>query len=115
MSDATTTTGTEAELRWTAVGKTSEWAEGKGRTVMVGARRIAVFRTGERFRALKDACPHAGVSLSCGYLHADEVVCPAHAWAFHLDDGRCTIGPSSVKAVGYPVRVSGDTVVVGVP
>lgn len=101
------------DLRWNPVGTTGEWKDGQGRLVMVGARRIAVFRTGERFRALKDACPHAGVSLAAGYLSGDEVVCPAHSWAFHLDDGRCTMGPASCGAVRYAVRVNGDTVEVG--
>jgi nitrite reductase/ring-hydroxylating ferredoxin subunit len=105
----------QADLRWTAVGRVEEWQDQRGRVVTVGARRIAVFRTGERFRALKDACPHAGVSLACGYVHGDEVVCPAHAWGFHLDDGHCTVGPGSAKAVSYAVRVVDGAVEVGVP
>lgn len=101
------------DVRWNAVGAASEWKDGQGRVVTVGARRIAVFRTGERFRALKDACPHAGVSLAQGYVHGDEVVCPAHAWAFSLDDGRCTQGPSGCPAVAYPVRVVDGRIEVG--
>lgn len=103
------------DLRWSPVGRTDEWQDGRGRVVMVGARRIAVFRTGDRFRALKDACPHAGVSLAAGYVHGDTVACPAHAWAFHLDDGRCTMGPASCTAVAYQVRITAGTVEVGVP
>lgn len=102
------------DLRWSPVGRVNEWKDGQGRLVLVGARRIAVFRTGERFRALKDACPHAGVSLASGYLHADEVVCPAHAWTFHLDDGRCTMGPSTCSAISYAVRISDGQVEIGV-
>lgn len=101
------------DLRWTTVGRIADWRDGTGRSVQVGARRIAVFRTGERFRALKDACPHAGVSLAQGYLHDDAVTCPAHAWAFSLDDGRCVQGPASCSAVSYAVRVVGDEVQVG--
>jgi nitrite reductase/ring-hydroxylating ferredoxin subunit len=103
------------DLRWTAVGAATAWRDGEGRTVNLGARRIAVFRTGDRFRAIKDACPHAGVSLGCGYLHGDTVVCPAHAWGFSLDDGACTMGPSGVKAVVYAARVREGQVEVGIP
>lgn len=102
------------DLRWSPVGRTDEWKDGQGRVVAVGARRIAVFLSNGRFRALKDACPHAGVSLAAGYVHGDEVVCPAHAWTFHLDDGRCTGGPSSCTAVAYPVRVNAGQVEIGV-
>lgn len=103
------------ELRWTVVGREGDWAADQGRVVTVGARRIAVFRTASGFRALKDACPHAGVSLAQGYVSDDEVVCPAHAWAFSLQDGRCTQGPSGCSAVAYAVRVTDGTVEVGVP
>ena len=102
------------DLRWNPVGAVGEFPDGKGRLVQVGARRIAVFRTGERFRALKDACPHAGVSLAAGYLHEDSVVCPAHAWGFNLDDGRCVIGPASAKAVCFAIRVVNGVVEIGV-
>ena len=103
------------ELRWNPVGPAGAWSSGQARVVTVGARRIAVFRTGERFRALKDACPHAGVSLALGHVDGDQVVCPAHAWAFDLDHGRCTIGPAACTAVSYPVRVVAGVVEVGVP
>ena len=103
------------DLRWTPVGQTAEFNDGQGRVVTIGARRIAVFRTGERFRALKDSCPHAGVSLAMGYVHDDTVVCPAHSWAFSLDDGRCTMGPAACTAVSYAVRVVDGRVEVGVP
>lgn len=101
------------DLRWTVIGTSEEWRDGQARVVTVGARRIAVFRSGDRFRAMKDACPHAGVSLAGGYVHGDEVVCPAHAWAFNLDDGRCTAGPGGCQAVVYPVRVVAGSVEVG--
>lgn len=103
------------DLRWNRVGTTGEWSDGQARVVTVGARRIAVFRTGGRFRALKDACPHAGVSLASGFVQDDQVVCPAHAWAFHLDHGGCTVGPATCSAVTYPVRVVDDAVEVGIP
>mgnify|MGYP001579182385 CR=1 FL=1 len=102
------------DLRWNAVGTIHEWKDGEGRVVTVGARRIAVFRTGDRFRALKDSCPHAVVSLASGYLADDNVICPAHAWAFNLDDGRCTQGPAACAAVAYAVRVVAEQVEIGV-
>lgn len=103
------------DLRWNRIGSAAEWQDGQSKVVTVGARRIAVFRTGENFRAIKDACPHAGVSLAMGRVEGDTVVCPAHAWAFHLDDGRCTVGPSNCTAVAYKVRVVDDAVEIGVP
>jgi nitrite reductase/ring-hydroxylating ferredoxin subunit len=94
------------DLRWTSVGAIDDWKPGQGRMVQVGARRVAVFRTDAGFRAIKDACPHAGVSLAQGYLHDDTVVCPAHAWAFRLADGACIQGPASCSAVVYATRVT---------
>lgn len=104
-----------SELRWSAVGKTAEWSLDQGRVVMVGARRIAVFRTALGFSALKDACPHAGVSLAMGHIHEGSVTCPAHAWAFSLGNGHCTQGPASCSAVTYEVREVDGCLEVGVP
>lgn len=42
---------------------------------------------GEVF-ALEDACNHAGASLAEGWLEADCVVCPMHAYVFELRTGR---------------------------
>ncbi|MBA3710702.1 MAG: Rieske (2Fe-2S) protein [Planctomycetes bacterium] len=90
---------------WTAVGNASEWPENGGRLARVGARRIGVYRHAGAWYALKDMCPHAGVSLVQGPVHDGQVMCIGHGWTFSLTTGEVVRGPSGVKVGTYPVRV----------
>ncbi len=102
------------ELRWTTVGKRSEWQEGEGRPVQIGARRLGVYLHGGTFFAMKDICPHAGVALSQGPVVDGAVMCVGHGWTFDLATGEVARGPAGYKVATYPVRVVDLEVQVGV-
>jgi nitrite reductase (NADH) small subunit/3-phenylpropionate/trans-cinnamate dioxygenase ferredoxin subunit len=88
--------------------------EGEGKTVEVNGKMIAVFREGGQYFAIDDMCPHAGASLSGGYVEKGIVTCPWHAWRFRLSDGAWADNPR-IKIGCYAVRVDGDAVQVEVP
>jgi len=44
--------------------------------------------------ALRDACPHRGMPLSCGRFDGDEVECSYHGWKFDAHTGQCQLIPS---------------------
>lgn len=96
---------------WRPVGRCEEWTEGQGRTVALGARRIAVWRQGERWFALKDACPHRGLPLSTARIQGGEITCPAHGWRFDPGTGASRSGCAA--ATCYPVRQRDGVVEVG--
>jgi len=52
-------------------------------------------RSGRAF-ALRDACPHRGMPLSCGQLDGEQVECSYHGWRFDAHTGQCTLIPSLV-------------------
>ncbi|HEX2087494.1 MAG TPA: nitrite reductase small subunit NirD [Solirubrobacteraceae bacterium] len=79
----------------------------EGRSVLVGGRRIAVFRTPEGFRALDHACPHAGGPLSDGIVADRCVTCPLHGWRFDLETGRAVNAEAAV-AVHEVVERGGE-------
>lgn len=88
-------------------------AAGRGSVFDFRDRCVVVFRVGDAVTVLDDVCPHAGAPLSGGAVVDDPdagpcVVCPLHAWAFRLRDGRC---PDN-EAIG--VRVYESRVVDGV-
>jgi nitrite reductase/ring-hydroxylating ferredoxin subunit len=83
--------------------------DGSGRYVIIRKRAYAVFRDGPNFVVMDDACPHAGASLSAGRAKEGCVLCPWHAWAFALQDGRCPDNPD-IAVRTYPVRVEGGRV-----
>jgi nitrite reductase (NADH) small subunit len=59
----------------------------EGRTVLVGGRRVAIFRTAEGFHALAANCPHKGGPLADGIVADSCVTCPLHNWRFDLRTG----------------------------
>jgi len=88
----------------------------EGRAVEVSGRRIAIFNLGDSFVAVDDRCPHRGGPLSDGIVSGSTVVCPLHAWAFHLTTGSVANHPESQACVAtFPVRVEHGVVCVEVP
>jgi nitrite reductase (NADH) small subunit len=84
---------------------------GEGREVTVHGRRIAIFRTEERWFALDAACPHLGGPLADGIAASRTVICPLHERRFDLASGEDVSGGGPcVRA--HPVAVSGDGVFV---
>jgi nitrite reductase [NAD(P)H] small subunit len=59
----------------------------EGRTVRLGSRRVAIFRTPDGFHALAAACPHRAGPLADGILADSCVTCPLHGWRFDLRTG----------------------------
>ena len=96
------------------VAKTNEIPAGQGCLFEVNERMIAIFNDNGEFKAIDDTCPHAGASLSEGWLDSGCVTCPWHAWQFKLDDGTYTQNPKLAIEV-FPVRVEGDQIFVTIP
>ena len=50
-------------------------------------------REGKPF-ALRDACPHRGMPLSCGQFDGQNLECSYHGWKFDAHSGQCQLIPS---------------------
>src|SRR5436309_5279084 len=50
-------------------------------------------RGGKPF-ALRDACPHRGMPLSCGQFDGEQIECSYHGWRFEAQSGQCRLIPS---------------------
>jgi phenylpropionate dioxygenase-like ring-hydroxylating dioxygenase large terminal subunit len=44
--------------------------------------------------ALRDACPHRGMPLSCGHFDGGQLECSYHGWRFDAHSGQCQLVPS---------------------
>jgi len=44
--------------------------------------------------ALRDACPHRGMPLSCGKFDGQQLECSYHGWRFDAHTGQCQLIPS---------------------
>lgn len=94
--------------------RADEVKSGEGKTVVVGHKLIAVFREGDHFQAIDDACPHMGASLAGGHLEDGIVTCPWHAWRFRLCDGVWADNPR-IKIGHYPVKVEDGAILIELP
>lgn len=93
--------------RWVVVRAADGIAPGELRGALVEGHRLCIGRTraGRAF-AMADPCPHAGGSLSQGIVDRDEVVCPLHAWGFHIETGACA---EDARCPATIYRVRDDT------
>jgi nitrite reductase/ring-hydroxylating ferredoxin subunit len=103
------------------VGAVADFPPGKGHSVDVDGRSVAVFNVDGRFYALRDVCPHQGAPLSMGpivgNLSATEpgcyrydagqkrVRCPWHGWEYDLASGQSSFDPKRNRVRSFPVRV----------
>lgn len=100
---------------WYFGARGSDIKPGTTRRVMLLGEPVAVGRTkgGDVF-ALRDICPHRGVPLTAGRLHADGTIeCPYHGWRFGTD-GVCiaipslaggeAVVPSNIRVPSFPAR-----------
>lgn len=96
------------------IGKVDEIPEGGSVVVTINQKDVAVFRSGGRFYAIDDLCPHMGASLSGGFVEDGVVTCPWHFWRFRLSDGAWGDNPK-IKTGCYAVHVIGDEVQIELP
>ncbi|MEM3085912.1 MAG: Rieske 2Fe-2S domain-containing protein [Halobacteria archaeon] len=96
-----------AEFR--RVAAVSEIPPGKGKTVAVGAKKIALFNVEGKFYAIDNACLHRGGPLGEGECGGKVVTCPWHGWEWDVTTGANTANPS-VKVATYPVKVQGQEI-----
>ena len=103
----------EEFVRVAAVG---DIRHGRGRQVVVGDRRVALWRKGNRYYAFGDTCPHMGASLSDGFLQGEIIVCHWHGWRFDAGTGACLKqGKSWAEIPVYEVRIDGDDILLRRP
>ncbi len=88
------------------IASTRDVAPGKGQTIRVDGRQIALFNIDGEFLAIDDACPHMRADLSCGLLEGRTVTCTWHGWQFDLDTGQ-SVNVERARVRKYPVRVDG--------
>ena len=99
--------------RWVAIGTVNDVPRRGARCVKNGETTIAIFRTAEdKVFALEDKCPHRNGPLSQGIIHDGCVTCPLHNWVISLETGEAQ-GADEGSAACYPVRLDGQTILLG--
>ena len=95
------------------VASTTDLDDGEMMMVQVQGNTILLANLEGSFYAIGEECPHAGGSLSEGYLEENQVECPIHGALFDLKTGVNTGPPITESAQAYPVRIEGEDVLIG--
>jgi nitrite reductase/ring-hydroxylating ferredoxin subunit len=100
--------------RLVRVADIQEIPPGHAKVLQVRGREIALFNADGTFYAVKNTCPHRGVSLGQGTVEDSILTCPGHSWQFDLKTGDSVDHPpAGVRC--YRVEIQGGWVWVEVP
>lgn len=89
---------------WVDVGAVTDHREGRARTAMVGAERVAVVRHAGGISCVSNVCRHQGGPLGEGRIVDGCLTCPWHGYQY-LPDSGTSPPPFSEKIPTYRVRV----------
>jgi nitrite reductase/ring-hydroxylating ferredoxin subunit len=88
-------------------------APGKMKRFDVAGQRILLANVDGRWYATADTCTHEDASLSAGSLRGNLVRCPLHGSRFNVCTGQVMEEPAVENLKTYPVRVEGDSILIG--
>lgn len=90
-----------------AIGKSADFIEGKGRTIIVSGKELAIFRHNGQLGCIGNRCLHAGGPLSIGEIKNGRVYCPWHNWDWDFQTGT---GFTEESTGGYKIWEEGGKV-----
>jgi nitrite reductase/ring-hydroxylating ferredoxin subunit len=86
---------------------------GRGTTVSIEGKDIALFNVDGIVYAIDDACLHQGLSLGTSKLEGNIVTCSGHGWKYDVTTGS-TYPVPGVGVAAYAVKVDGGRIMVSV-
>lgn len=100
--------------RHVKVAGAADLGPGQSRLLRIGDREIVLFNVEGRYHAVKNSCPHRGVSLDHAGVESGVLICPGHGWQFDLETGDALHHPP-LGLRCYRVDVREDGVWIEVP
>ena len=97
------------EEDWVDVGAVDDCIEGKARTAVVGAERVAVVRHAGGISCVSNVCRHQGGPLGEGRIVDGCLTCPWHGYQY-LPESGSSPPPFTEKIPTYRVRIVGGRV-----
>ena len=86
---------------------------GRGTTVSIEGKDIALFNVNGTVYAMDDTCLHQGVSLGISKLEGNIVTCRGHGWKYDVTTGS-TYPVPGVGVATYPVKVVEGKIMVAI-
>lgn len=86
---------------------------GRGTTVTLNEKDIALFNVDGTIYAMDDGCLHQGLSLGTSKLEGKIVTCRGHGWRYDVTTGN-TVHVPDYGVKSYPVKVVDGQILVAV-
>jgi nitrite reductase/ring-hydroxylating ferredoxin subunit len=88
-----------------------ELPPGKGTSVTVAGKDVALFNVEGTIYAMEDSCLHHGLSLGTSKLEGKIVTCRGHGWRYDVTTGN-VLHVADYGVATYPVKVTDGKVFV---
>lgn len=95
------------------VARIEDLPPGRGTTVTVGNKDVAIYNVDGQIYAMDDSCLHQGMSLGWGKLDGKIVTCPAHGMRYDVTTGK-VVGSKGIGVATYPVKLEDGKIFVSV-
>ena len=79
----------ETQLEYHQLCPAEDFEELEGKPFHVNGTHLAVFKTGDKYYAVDNRCPHMGYPMSKGSIRDGVLICHWHHWEFDLKSGAC--------------------------
>lgn len=86
---------------------------GRGTTVTLNGKDIALFNVDGTIHAMEDGCLHQGLSLGTSKLDGKVVTCRGHGWKYDVTTGN-TLHVPDYGVKSYPVKVVDGKILIAV-
>jgi nitrite reductase/ring-hydroxylating ferredoxin subunit len=96
---------------FTKVCKTTDVPAGRGKSIEINGKTVALFNVDGSFYAINDTCAHRGGPLGEGELDGKTVICPWHGWRYDVTTGANEFVPD-LPSEKYQVKIEEDDVLV---
>ncbi len=98
-------------MAFVKVASKNEIESGRGKTVDVNGKEVAVLNDNGKFFAIENTCAHMQGPLGEGSCENGKVTCPWHSWTYDLKTGKNTYN-QDIKLSVYETKVQGDDVLI---
>jgi len=107
-------------MTYHAVALATDIPKGTRKSLTLNGAQILITNINRDYHAIQRKCPHMGADLGKGKLADAIVTCPKHEASFDVRTGKA-VQPSKLlffkfktkDAKTYPVKIEGDTIMVG--
>ncbi|GAB4186254.1 MAG: hypothetical protein Kow00105_00710 [Phycisphaeraceae bacterium] len=105
-----------SDQKWLDIGSVTGFTADGHQCFNIGHLSLVVLRVGDRWYAIENRCPHAGLPLGEGERRGMTLTCPYHGYTYHIGTGRNIDFPDVDPPVRtFPVRVELGRLQVRVP